>query len=113
MINKYADVSLRAQVLTLSFCTSVNDQYIVAVIDYSISQIYRIRCITKDREFDSTVSLQILDKYVIHQSKSGRSIKATAKKEEEIIQLIERNRYDREKTFDQITHECDLARITI
>jgi hypothetical protein len=113
MVNKHADVSLRAQVLTLSFCTSVNDQYIAAVIDYSIFQIYRIRRIAKDREFDSTVSLQILDKYVIHESKSGRSIKATVKKEEEIIQLIERDRYDREKIFDQIAYECDLSRITV
>jgi hypothetical protein len=35
------------------------------------------------------------------------------KKKEEIIQLIERDRYDREKIFDQITYECDLSRITI
>jgi hypothetical protein len=47
MDNKPADISLRAQVLTLSYCTSVSDQFIAAVTNYSISQIYRIRRIAK------------------------------------------------------------------
>jgi hypothetical protein len=65
-MNKSTDISLRAQVLTLSYCTSVNNQYIAAVTGYSISQIYRIRRLAKDREFDPKISLQIHDKYVSH-----------------------------------------------
>jgi hypothetical protein len=48
MSNKSADISLRAQVLTLSYCTSASDQFIAAATSYSISQIYRIRRIAKE-----------------------------------------------------------------
>ena len=80
MINKSADISLRAQVLTLFYCTTVNDQFIAAVTGYSLSQIYKICHIAKDRGFDSDVSLQILNKYVTHAVKSGQSIKTTVEK---------------------------------
>jgi hypothetical protein len=80
MINRSIEMFLRAQMLTLSYCTFVFDQYIAAATNYFISQIYRIRRIAKDRGFDSVVSLQILDKYIRHAAKSDRSIKATVKK---------------------------------
>ncbi len=80
MMNRSVDMSLRAQMLTLSYCTPVSDQYIAAVTSYSINQIYRIRRIAKTRGFDSIVSLQILDKYTRHESKSDRSIKVIVKK---------------------------------
>jgi hypothetical protein len=113
MINRSVDMSLRAQMLTLSYCTLVFDQYITAATNYSISQIYRIRHIAKDREFDSAVSLQILDKYIRHAVKSDRSIKATVKKEEEVIKLVVKNRYAREKFTAKIEHDSDLFRTIV
>ena len=113
MINKSVDISLRAQVLTLSYCTAVNDQFIAAVTGYSISQIYRIRRIAKDRGFDSNVSLQILDKYVTHAAKSERPIKATVEKENEVIERATKDRYAREKSSDEIAFECGLGRTTV
>ncbi len=113
MINRSVDMSLRAQMLTLSYCIFVFDQYIAAATNYSISQIYRIRRITKDREFDSAVSLQILDKYTRHAAKSDRSIKATVKKEEEVIKLVVKDRYVREKFTAKIEHDSDLSRTIV
>jgi hypothetical protein len=113
MMTKSADISLRAQMLTLSYCTNVSIEFIVKVIDYSISQMYRIRRIAKKREFDSLFSLQILNKYTRHEEKSERSIKTTKEKEEEVIQLILKNRYAREKFIYEIAHQADLSRTTI
>jgi hypothetical protein len=113
MMNRSVDMSLRAQVLTLSYCTPVSDQYIAAATSYSISQIYRIRRIAKTRGFDPTVSLQILDKYTRHESKPDRPIKATVKKEEEVIQLVVKDRYAREKSTAEIEHDSDLSRTTV
>jgi hypothetical protein len=113
MINKSVDMSLRAQILTLSYCTLVFDQYIAAATNYSISQIYRIRLIAKDREFDSAVLLQILDKYTCHAAKLDRSIKATVKKEEEVIKLVVKDRYVREKFTAKIEHDSDLSRTIV
>jgi hypothetical protein len=53
MINKSADISLRAQILTLSYCTFVTIEFIAAATDYFILNIYRIRRIARDREFNS------------------------------------------------------------
>jgi hypothetical protein len=113
MINRSVDMSLRAQMLTLSYCTFVSDQYIAAATSYSISQIYRIRRIAKDREFDPAVSLQILDKYTRHAAKSDRPIKVTVKKEEEVIKLVVKDRYAREKFTAKIEHDSDLSRTIV
>ncbi len=112
-MNRSVDMFFRAQVLILSYCTPVSDQYIAAATNYSISQIYRIRRIAKTRGFDSTVSLQILDKYTRHESKSDRSIKVTVKKKEEVIQLVVKDRYAREKFTAKIEHDSDLSRTTV
>ena len=113
MVNKSADISLRAQVLTLFYCTAVSDQFIAAATGYFISQIYRIRRIAKNRGFDSNVSLQILDKYVTHAAKTGRRIKASIEKENEIIEFVIKDRYVREKSSDEIAYDCGLGRTTV
>lgn len=69
MVNKSAEISLRTQVLTLSYCTSVSNKYISDVTDYSISQIFCIRRIAKERGFDPQKSLQILNKYTRHEDR--------------------------------------------
>lgn len=113
MVNKLADFSLRAQMLTLSHCTSVSIDYISAVTDYSISQIYRIRRIAKKRGFDPSISLKILDKYTRHEGRSGRPVKATVEKEEEVIKKIIKDRHNREKSSAEIAYECGLSRTTV
>jgi transposase len=113
MINKSADISLRAQVLTLSYCTFVTVEFIATATGYSVPNIYRIRRIAKDRGFDPHTSLQILDKYTRHEEKSGRPRKATTEKEDEVIDLIIKDRYAREKTSAQLTREVELSRSTV
>jgi hypothetical protein len=113
MINKSADISLRAQILTLSYCTLVTVEFIATATDYFVLNIYRIRRIAKDREFDSHTSLQILDKYTRHEEKSDRSRKTTTEKKNEVIDLIIKDKYAREKTSAQLTREVELSRSTI
>ena len=67
MVNKSADISLRAQVLTLSYCTPASIEFIAATTGYSVPNIYRIRRIARDRGFDPAISLQVLDKYARHE----------------------------------------------
>jgi hypothetical protein len=113
MINKAADLSLRAQMLTLSYCTDVFIEFIAKITDYSLSQMYRIRRTAKKREFISLISLQILNKYVRHKEKLERSIKITKEKENKMINRVLKDRYDREKFIYEIDIEFDLSRITI
>ena len=113
MINKSADISLRAQVLTLSYCTAVSDQFIAAVTGYSISQIYRICRIAKNQRFDFNVSLQILNKYVTYAVKSEKPIKTIVEKKNEIIEFVTRSHYDRKFFFDEIAFDCELNRTIV
>ena len=113
MVNKSADISLRAQVLTLSYCTPASIEFIAATTGYSVPNIYRIRRIARDRGFDPAISLQVLDKYARHEEKSGRPRKATTEKEDEVIDLVIKDRYAREKTSAQLAREVGLSRCTV
>ena len=113
MVNKSADISLRAQVLTLSYCTPASIEFIAATTGYSVPNIYRIRRISRDRGFDPAISLQVLDKYARHEEKSGRPRKATTEKEDEVIDLVIKDRYAREKTSAQLAREVGLSRCTV
>jgi hypothetical protein len=55
----------------------------------------------------------MLDKYARHEEKFDRSRKVTTKKKDEIIDLIVKDRYAREKISAQLTREVKLSRCTI
>jgi hypothetical protein len=109
MINKSADISLKAQILTLSYCTLVTIEFIAAATGYSILNIYRIRRIARDREFDPQISLQVLDKYTRHEERCDRPSKVFIEKKNKVIDLVIKDRYAREKSSAQLTRDSNLS----
>jgi hypothetical protein len=99
--------------LTLSYYTLVTIEFIAAATDYFISNIYRIRRIARDREFNSQISLQVLDKYTRHEERCDRFSKVFIEKENEVINLVINDRYAREKSSAQLTRDSNLSRVIV
>ena len=113
MVNVHHDIAERIQVLSY-LVVPLPIAQILTLVTFSETQVYRIAKKARERGWHPIlINPAILFKYVEDAPRSGRPIKATEAKEEEVVQLISRDRYGRSKTVLQLGTEVGLSRETV
>ena len=106
------DSGTRLQTLALAE-HEIAMKIIEAVTQLSHQSVYRLKKLARVRDFNPEISTELKLDYVIDKLKSDRSLKVTAVVEQTILEIVRKDRDEREKTSSRIEYEHDLASFII
>jgi hypothetical protein len=105
-------VKQRLQALALAE-KSIAVKVMQAITEVSVRSINDLKKKARSREYDSQISRVLKLEYVEDVSRFDRSLKITSIIETIILNNVQADKHDREKTIDTLRYEHDVASSTI
>ncbi len=110
--NRSLHVKQRLQALALAE-KSIAVKVMQAITEVSVRSINDLKKKARSREYDSQISRVLKLEYVEDVSRFDRSLKITSIIETIILNNVQADKHDREKTIDTLRYEHDVASSTI
>jgi transposase len=110
--NRSLNVGQRLQALTLAE-EGIAAKIVQSITEVSIRSISDLKKKTRSRGYDSQISRVLKLEYVTDASRSGRSFKITSVIEAVIVENVQADRHEREKTSAFLKYEHEVSSDTI
>jgi transposase len=86
---------------------------VTTVSGMSKASIYRLQKTARARGYDPAVSRRLKDEYVQDAPRSGRPKKLSPEQEQELLQVLQKNRNGHEKTMQQLASEAGISSVSV